>query len=190
MKLVLAAPDSFLPVACSSQKGCNPSATHFFVKLFFAAPASFFSSDVASQPSRTHFLVKLFFAAPDSFFSAACAIQALSAANAGEDRRRALRRAIRVFTEYLSKVWMLCREIIVETGIGRVTAIDPIRPYRAVMIQRQVDHSLHDSLSSSVSTLTGVCKTGGKSNAGCCWKVRMRQIAAVKYSDKPAQFHF
>jgi len=127
MKLVLAAPDSFLPVACSSQKGCNPSATHFFVKLFFAAPASFFSSDVASQLSRTHFLVKLFFAAPDSFFSAACAIQVLSAANAGKDRSRTLRRAIRVFTGYLSIAEDVCREIIVETGINRVTAIDPKR---------------------------------------------------------------
>jgi hypothetical protein len=47
-------------------------------------------------------LIKLFFDAPDRFFPDACDIQALSAANTGKDRSRALNRAIRVFMGYLS----------------------------------------------------------------------------------------
>ena len=48
------------------------SATHFFVKLVFAAPASFFSAAWASQvfvasafASFSHFFPKLFLAVPD-----------------------------------------------------------------------------------------------------------------------------
>ena len=47
------------------------SVTHFFVKLFLAAPASFFSAACASQESVSHFFRKEFFAAPASFFSPA-----------------------------------------------------------------------------------------------------------------------
>ncbi len=65
------------------------SVTHFFTKLFFAAPASFFSAAwalhvvvAAAVASFSHFLTKLVLAAPASFFSVACASQAGSAANA------------------------------------------------------------------------------------------------------------
>ncbi len=68
------------------------SLTHFFVKLFLAAPASFFSVACASHvelaaaraaaASFSHFWTKLFLAAPASFFSVACASQV--AAKAGE----------------------------------------------------------------------------------------------------------
>ena len=54
------------------------SVTHFLVKLFFAAPASFFSAARASQAdlaSFSHLVRKLFWAAPASFFSADCALQ-------------------------------------------------------------------------------------------------------------------
>jgi len=54
------------------------SETHFFVKLAFAAPASFFSAAAVVQPfvaSVSHFFKKLFCAAPANFFSAACALQ-------------------------------------------------------------------------------------------------------------------
>ena len=49
------------------------SLTHFFVKLFFAAPASFFSAACASHAvlaSLPHLVRKLFSAAPCRFFSA------------------------------------------------------------------------------------------------------------------------
>ena len=62
------------------------SATHFLTKLVRAAPASFFSSALASHAalaevgaapaSATHFLTKLVRAAPASFFSSALASQA------------------------------------------------------------------------------------------------------------------
>jgi len=54
------------------------SFTHFFVKLVFAAPASFLSAACASQDfaaSLWHFFMKLFSAAPASFFSPAWAAQ-------------------------------------------------------------------------------------------------------------------
>jgi hypothetical protein len=59
--------------------------THFFRKLFFAAPASFRSAAEASQvavDSRSHFFMKLFFAAPASFLSDTVAEQ-LGVAGAG-----------------------------------------------------------------------------------------------------------
>jgi hypothetical protein len=61
------------------------SFTHFFVKLVFAAPASFLSAACASQDfaaSLWHFLMKLFAAAPASFFSPAWAAQLGLCANA------------------------------------------------------------------------------------------------------------
>src|ERR1700712_2268309 len=66
------------------------SATHFLVKLVFAAPASFLSAAAASQVSLAlglaaaavvppmsllHLVTKLVFAAPASFLSAACESQ-------------------------------------------------------------------------------------------------------------------
>src|SRR3954470_18077080 len=65
----------------------DPSLTHFFVKLVFAAPANFFSFAEASQAvvaSRSHFLVKLVSAAPASFFSAACALHEAVCAEAAD----------------------------------------------------------------------------------------------------------
>jgi len=59
--------------------------THFFRKLFFAAPASLRSVAEVSQvavASRSHFFMKLFFAAPASFLSVTVAEQ-LEAAAAG-----------------------------------------------------------------------------------------------------------
>src|SRR5581483_7425340 len=50
------------------------SLTHFFVKLSFAAPASFFSAADLSHvafASVSHFFMKLVIAAPASFFSPA-----------------------------------------------------------------------------------------------------------------------
>jgi hypothetical protein len=61
------------------------SAVHFVVKLFLAAPASFFSSAdfvQAAPASFWHLLMKLFSAAPANFFSAACALQVGGAAGA------------------------------------------------------------------------------------------------------------
>src|SRR5689334_10021332 len=61
------------------------SATHFFMWLVFAAPASFFSLESASQAvpaSFSHLVMKLFRAAPASFLSAASDLQV---ANAGPD---------------------------------------------------------------------------------------------------------
>src|SRR6187455_309252 len=66
------------PAGPRSQDGVGPylaaeaSATHFFVKLVLAAPASFFSAALASQlavASLSHFFMKLVLAAPASFFS-------------------------------------------------------------------------------------------------------------------------
>jgi hypothetical protein len=57
--------------------------THFFRKLFFAAPASLRSVAEASHvavDSRSHFFMKLFFAAPASFLSVAVAAQLDAAA--------------------------------------------------------------------------------------------------------------
>jgi hypothetical protein len=59
--------------------------THFFKKLFFAAPASLRSVAEDSQvavASRSHFFRKLFLAAPASFLSVTVAEQ-LGAAAAG-----------------------------------------------------------------------------------------------------------
>jgi hypothetical protein len=53
------------------------SETHFFMWLFFAAPASFFAFVSASQAdlaSRSHLVMKLLRAAPASFFSVADAL--------------------------------------------------------------------------------------------------------------------
>lgn len=87
------------------------SVSHTFLdKAILAAPASFFSSDVASQLSRTHFRIKLFCAVPDSFFSVAWDMQALSAAKAEKDRIRVARRTIRVFTRCLSVACCLVNE--------------------------------------------------------------------------------
>ena len=50
------------------------SDTHFLVKLVLAAPASFLSAACISQlvcASFVHFVMKLFIAAPASFFAAA-----------------------------------------------------------------------------------------------------------------------
>ena len=66
------------------------SATHFLVKLFFAAPFKLFSAAFASQlalapailASFSHFLIKLFLAAPASFLSVALASHAASVAYA------------------------------------------------------------------------------------------------------------
>jgi hypothetical protein len=61
--------------------------THFFKKLFFAAPASFRSVAEVSQvavASRSHFFIKLLLAAPASFLSVAVTEQ-LGAAVAGCD---------------------------------------------------------------------------------------------------------
>jgi hypothetical protein len=61
--------------------------THFFKKLFFAAPASFRSVAEVSQvavASRSHFFIKLPLAAPASFLSVAVTEQ-LGAAVAGCD---------------------------------------------------------------------------------------------------------
>jgi hypothetical protein len=63
------------------------SETHFFVKLAFAAPASFFSAAAVLQAfaaSASHFFKKLVCAAPANFFSAACALQLGPWANALE----------------------------------------------------------------------------------------------------------
>jgi len=65
------------------------SATHFFTKLFFAAPYSFFAAACASQvawaepplASFSHFCTKLVFAAPDRCLSAAFASHPESAAS-------------------------------------------------------------------------------------------------------------
>jgi hypothetical protein len=54
------------------------SVTHFLVKLVLAAPASFLSAASLSQTavaSVSHFFMKLVCAAPASFFSPACALQ-------------------------------------------------------------------------------------------------------------------
>jgi hypothetical protein len=48
VKLVLAAPTSFLSAASLSQAAVA-SVSHFFMKLVCAAPASFFSADCALQ---------------------------------------------------------------------------------------------------------------------------------------------
>jgi len=61
--------------------------THFFKKLFFAAPASFRSVAEVSQvavASRSHFFIKLLLAAPASFLLVAVTEQ-LGAAVAGCD---------------------------------------------------------------------------------------------------------
>jgi hypothetical protein len=61
--------------------------THFFKKLFFAAPASFRSVAEVSQvavASRSHFFIKLPLAAPASFLSVAVTEQ-LGEAVAGCD---------------------------------------------------------------------------------------------------------
>jgi hypothetical protein len=61
--------------------------THFFKKLFFAAPARFRSVAEVSQvavASRSHFFIKLPLAAPASFLSVAVTEQ-LGAAVAGCD---------------------------------------------------------------------------------------------------------
>jgi hypothetical protein len=51
--------------------------------------------------------MKLLWAAPASFFSCAWDMQAVSAAIAGNDRTRALRRATSDFMSFLSKVGCL-----------------------------------------------------------------------------------
>ena len=61
------------------------SVTHFFIWLFFAAPASYLSVESVSQvvfASFSHFVMKLLSAAPASFLSAASDLQV---ANAGAD---------------------------------------------------------------------------------------------------------
>jgi hypothetical protein len=59
-------------------------------------------------------------------------MQALSAANAGKDRIRALRRAIRVFMGYLSMVLLLSNRIISEAGMGPIAVIGQERKFRLV----------------------------------------------------------
>jgi len=59
-----------------------PPSVHFFMKLFFAAPANFFSAAWVSQlgaeaaaASFSHLVMNAFFAAPASFFSEALTAQ-------------------------------------------------------------------------------------------------------------------
>jgi hypothetical protein len=68
------------------------------MKLFFAAPASFFSAEAASQvavASDSHFFRKLVLAAPASFFSWAVAVQV--AANALAEANARIRAAATAF---------------------------------------------------------------------------------------------
>jgi hypothetical protein len=61
------------------------SPTHFLVKLFFAAPASFLPAASVSQifcASPSHFYMKLVRAAPASFLSVACTLQVAPCAKA------------------------------------------------------------------------------------------------------------
>lgn len=79
--------------ASRTQEAPTASFTHFLVKLFLAAPASFFSAAAASQlaaASFSHFFMKLLLAAPASFFSAAFAAQvgpSAKAESANAERR-------------------------------------------------------------------------------------------------------
>lgn len=69
---------------------------HFLVKLFLAAPASFFSLAIVSHALAelaSHFFKNDVLAAPASFFSAAWAEQALSAANAAVEIDKVTRTA-------------------------------------------------------------------------------------------------
>src|SRR4051794_25824169 len=64
--------------------------THFFVKLVFAAPASFFSFADASQvvfASFSHLVRKLFIAAPASFFSSAWDLHVARLRRSGERQK-------------------------------------------------------------------------------------------------------
>src|SRR5215510_278986 len=73
------------------------SVTHFFIWLFFAAPARFFCLESASQvvvASFSHFVMKLLSAAPASFLSAASDLQV---ANAGADETRQTASANTIF---------------------------------------------------------------------------------------------
>jgi hypothetical protein len=66
------------------------SETHFFKKLFFAAPASFFSAAADSQvavASDSHYFRKLVLAAPASFFSWAVTVQVAAKAFAEANAR-------------------------------------------------------------------------------------------------------
>ena len=88
-------------MAAESAKGCPPdhwaptaSFTHFFSKLFLAAPASFFSwlfSSHCAVASLSHFLRNEVLAAPASFFSAAAAWQEADSASTGALITRAVR---------------------------------------------------------------------------------------------------
>ena len=69
-----------LRAAAAAAGAAVASVTRLFTKLFFAAPAKFFSAawsvqvfSAAALVSLTHFLMKLSLAAPANFFSAACA---------------------------------------------------------------------------------------------------------------------
>src|SRR3954447_8122377 len=68
------------------------SEMHFFVKLFFAAPANFLSAAAASQvdlASASHFFMKLVLAAPASFLSPTVAVQDEPSACASGGRAKA-----------------------------------------------------------------------------------------------------
>jgi hypothetical protein len=78
------------------------SDTHFFMWLFFAAPASFFSLESASQvvvASLSHFVMKLLSAAPANFLSAASDLQV---AKTGPDETRQTTRTIANFPRLFS----------------------------------------------------------------------------------------
>src|SRR5262249_13058127 len=76
------------------------SATHFFMWLAFAAPASFFSVESFSHvvlASRSHFCIKLLSAAPASFLSAASDLQV---AKAVADTRHRASTSVIAFMDY------------------------------------------------------------------------------------------
>src|SRR5215208_5154974 len=89
------------------------SETHFFSKLLFAAPASFFSFAETSQAlaaSVSHFFMKLVRAAPASFFSVLCALHVAVSAWPGvaSDRLKPMVRARR------ARVMVSLRSVLID----------------------------------------------------------------------------
>jgi len=73
---------------------------HFFMWLFFAAPASFFALESASQllfASLSHFFMKLFIAAPASLFSLACILHVAPCAYAAIEHSQNAAAKISIF---------------------------------------------------------------------------------------------
>src|SRR5581483_5339770 len=108
------------------------SASHFFMKLFLAAPANFFSAALAEHmscalapcESLSHFLMKLAFAAPASFFSTAFAWQVVSAAcTAAENPAAAMAKESKSRFMVMSLLWVdrlpLCIKLAAMRGFKR-----------------------------------------------------------------------